>query len=153
MSNFDTLAQDFLAQKRIAVAGVSRGGQDTANMLYKTLRGKGYQVFAVNPNAETVEGDPCFPSLQAIPDGVDGVLISTKPELVEGIVRDAKQAGVPRVWMHDNTFIPGSSSGAAAQYCRENGITVISAGCPLMYFDFGHKCMKWMLGVMGRLPA
>ncbi len=152
MSNFNTLAQDFLAQKRIAVAGVSRGGQDAANGIYKILRDKGYQVFAVNPNADTVEGDPCFPNLQAIPGGVDGVLISTKPELVEGIVHDAKQAGVPRVWMHDNTFMPGSSSEAAAAYCRENGITVISAGCPLMFFDFGHKCMKWMMGVMGRLP-
>lgn len=152
MSNFDDLAKDFLAQKRIAVVGVSRGGQDAANAIYKTLRSKGYQVFAVNPNADAVEGDPCYPNLQAIPGGVDGVVISTKPELVEGIVRDAKQAGAPRVWMHDNTFMPGSHSDAAAQYCRENGITVIAAGCPLMFFDFGHKCMKWMMGVMGRLP-
>lgn len=152
MSNFNTLAQDFLAQKRIAVAGVSRSGHDTANMLYKTLREKGYQVFAVNPSADMVEGDPCYPNLQAIPGGVDGVLISTRPELADAIVRDARQAGVPRVWMHDNTFMPGSSNDAAAQFCRENGITVISAGCPLMFFDFGHKCMKWMMGVMGRMP-
>lgn len=152
MSNFDTLAKDFLAQKRIAVVGVSRGGQDAANLLYKTLRDKGYQVFAINPNADQVEGDPCFSNLQAIPGGVDGVLISTKPEMVEAIVRDAKQAGVTRVWMHDNTFMPGSHSDAATQFCRENGITVIPVGCPLMFFDFGHKCMKWMMGVMGRLP-
>lgn len=152
MSNFNTLAQDFLAQKRIAVVGVSRTKQDAANAIYKTLRAKGYQVFAVNPNADAVEGDPCYPNLQAIPGGVDGVVISTKPELVEEIVRDAKQAGVPRVWTHDNTFMPGSHSDAATQYCRDNGITVISAGCPMMFFDFGHKCMKWMMGVMGRLP-
>jgi hypothetical protein len=153
MSTFNTLAQDFLAQKRIAVVGVSRSQQDAANLIYKTLRSKGYQVFAVNPNAEAVEGDPCYPNLHAIPGGVDGVVISTKPALVEGIVRDAKQAGVTRVWMHDNTFMPGSSSEAAAQYGRDNGITVIAAGCPLMFFDFGHKCMKWMMGVMGRLPS
>ncbi|NJN43560.1 MAG: CoA-binding protein [Anaerolineae bacterium] len=61
MSTFDTLAQEFLAQKRIAVAGVSRNSQQTANMIYKTFRNKGYKVFPVNPNADTIEGDPLLP--------------------------------------------------------------------------------------------
>jgi uncharacterized protein len=152
MSKFDDLAHDFLAQKRIAVAGVSRNSQQTANQIYKTFRNKGYMVFPVNPNAATLEGDPCFPDLQSIPGGVDGVLIVTKPELTDEIVHDAVMAGVPRVWMHDNTFMTGSMSETAVQYGRENGLTVISGGCPMMFLDFGHKCMKWVLGAMGRLP-
>jgi predicted CoA-binding protein len=152
MSKFDTLAQDFLAQKRIAVAGVSRTRQDAANLIYKLFRDKGYKVFPINPNAETIEGDPCYPNLQSIPGGVDGVLIVTQPALTDQIVRDAVEAGVTRVWMHNNTFMPGSTSDNAIQYGRENGLIVISGGCPMMFFDFGHKCMKWVLGVMGRLP-
>jgi uncharacterized protein len=152
MSAFDTLAQDFLAQKRIAVAGVSRNPQQTANMICKSFRNKGYQVFSVNPNADTLEGEPCYPNLQSIPGGADGVIIITKPELTDQIVRDAIEANVPRVWMHNNTFMPGSASDYAIQYGRENGLTVISGGCPMMFFDFGHRCMKWVLGAMGRLP-
>ncbi|MCB9135918.1 MAG: CoA-binding protein [Anaerolineales bacterium] len=152
MSNFDTLAKDFLAQKRIAVAGVSRNSQQTANMIYKTFRDKGYKVFPINPNADTLEGDPAYPNLQSVPGGVDGVLIVTKPELTDQIVRDAVEASVSRVWMHNSTFAGSSASEFAIKYGRENGLTIISGGCPMMFFDFGHKCMKWVLGAMGKLP-
>ncbi|NUM45191.1 MAG: CoA-binding protein [Anaerolineales bacterium] len=152
MSNFDTLAQEFLAQKRIAVAGVSRNSQQTANLIYKAFRDRGYKVFPINPNADTLEGDSAYPNLQSIPGGVDGVLIVTKPDLTDQIVRDAVEASVPRVWMHNNTFGGTSASDYAIQYGRENGLTVISGGCPMMFFDFGHKCMKWVLGAMGKLP-
>jgi len=152
MSEFDKMAADFLAQKRIAVAGVSRNSQHTANLIYKAFRSKGYTMFPVNPHAATLEGDPCFPDLGSIPGGVDGVMIVTRPEITDAIVRDAVQAGVPRVWMHNNTFLPGSASETAIREGRENGLKVISGGCPMMFFDFGHKCMKWFLGAMGRLP-
>lgn len=152
MSTFKDKAQNFLAQERIAVAGVSRTRQDAANLIYKKLRETGHQVFAVNPMADEVEGDVCYPNMQAIPGGVDGAMIVTKPALTEQIVRDCAEAGVPRVWMHDNTFAPGSVSDAAAKFCHDHNITVIDGGCPMMFLDFGHKCMRWMLGVMGRLP-
>ena len=152
MSTFKARAEEFLAQKRIAVAGVSRSGEQTANGIYRTLRERGYQVFAVNPHAKEVEGDACYPNMQAIPGGVDGAMIVTKPALTEQIVQDCAEAGVPRVWMHNNTFLPSSVSDTAVQYCRDHNITVIDGGCPMMFLDFGHKCMRWMLGVMGRLP-
>ncbi len=153
MGNFNALANEFLSQERIAVAGVSRMKEDAANTIYRALRDKGHTVFAVNPNAETVEGDPCYANLQAIPGGVDGVVIVTKPENTERIAQDCVEARVPRVWMHNNTFLPSSVSDKATAVCRENDIVVIDGGCPMMFIDFGHKCMKWMLGVMGRLPA
>lgn len=150
--SFNDVAQEFLAQKRIAVAGVSRTQQDAANLIYKTLREAGHQVFALNPAAGTVEGDPCYPNLQAISGGVDGVIIVTKPEITEQVVQDAVAAGVPRVWMHNNTLMGSSVSETAVQTCRDHNIQVIAGGCPMMFFDFGHKCMKWILGAMGRLP-
>jgi predicted CoA-binding protein len=152
MSKFDDLANEFLSQKHIAVAGVSRSGSEAANGIYRTLRDKGYQVYAVNPNADTVEGDTCYPTMQAVPDKLDGAVLVTAPEISEAVVADCVEAGVPRVWMHNNTFLPSSVSDKATAVCKENNITVIAGGCPMMFFDTGHKCMKWILGVTGRLP-
>lgn len=153
MSQFNELANEFLAQKRIAVAGVSRNESETANGIYRTLRDKGYEVFAVNPHADMVEGAPCYANMQAIPGGVDGAILVTSPEVSAQVARDCVTAGVPRVWMHNNTFLPSSVSDEATAVCRENGITVIAGGCPMMFFDPFHKCMKWVLGAMGRLPT
>ena len=153
MSQFDELAKEFLAQKRIAVAGVSRNESEAAKGIYRTLRDKGYQVFAVNPHADTVENDPCYGNMQAIPGGVDGAILVTTPEQSTQVVQDCVAAGVPRVWMHNNTFMPSSVSDEGTAVCRENGIKVIAGGCPMMFFDPFHKCMKWALGMMKRLPA
>ena len=153
MSQFDELAKEFLAQRRIAVAGVSRNESEAANGIYRTLRDKGYQVFAVNPHADTVENDPCYANMQAIPGGVDGAILVTTPEQSTQVVQDCVAAGVPRVWMHNNTFMPSSVSDEGTAVCRENGIKVIAGGCPMMFFDPFHKCMKWALGMMKRLPA
>ena len=153
MSHFEELAKDFLAQNRIAVAGVSRNTNAAANGIYRTLREQGYEVFAVNPHAEMVEDDPCFPNMQAIPGGVDGAILVTTPENSAQVALDCVAAGVPRVWMHNNTFMPSSVSAEGTAVCRQNGITVIDGGCPMMFFDSFHKCMKWMLAKMGRLPV
>lgn len=152
---FGADAKDFLSQERIAVAGVSSIGQGAANSIYRALRDAGYQVYPLNPNTEIVEGDTCYPNVSALPQTVDGVMIVTRPEQTEQIARECAEVGVPRVWMHYNAFFgPArtSVSDAAVAVCRENDITVIAGGCPLMFLDFGHKCMRWMLGIMGRLP-
>ena len=151
-------AAAFLAQKRIAVVGVSRE-QGTGNGIFTSLRGRGYEVFPVNPNTTEVMGEPCYPNLQAIPGGVDAAVIVTRPEVTEAVVRDCAEAGVSHVWMHYNAlFGAGNSSvsDAAVAYCREHDIDVIAGGCPLMFgegADVGHKCMRWILGVTGGLPG
>ncbi len=146
---------DFLGQKRIAVTGVSRTpASHGGNIVYKRLRDRGYEVFAVNPNAETVEGDPSYHDLRSIPGGVDAVVIATAPDSAEATARECKELGITRVWMHQS-FGGGSVSPEAHEFCRANGIASIAGGCPLMYgptSDGGHKVMRWMLGLMGRLP-
>lgn len=150
-------ATAFLAQKRIAVVGVSRE-PGTGNAIFNRLRQAGYDAIPVNPHTAEIDGVPCYPSVQAIPDGVDGVVIVTRPAVTEEVVRDCAAAGVGRVWMHENGFAGAANSSvsqAAVAFCRENGIDVIAGACPLMFgptADFGHKCMRWLLGVMGRLP-
>ncbi len=146
---------DFLAQPRIAVAGVSRkAAGHGGNVVYQRLRERGYQVFAVNPHTDAIEGDTCYRDLRSIPGGVDAVVIATAPEAAESIARECKELGITRVWMH-RSFGAGSVSQEAHEYCRANGIASIAGGCPLMYgrpSDGGHRMMRWMLGLFGRLP-
>lgn len=152
---FADKAKEFLAQKNIAVVGVSRTEKDAANGIYTALRGKGYHVFAVNPKADTVEGDKCYHNLKEIPEKLDAVMIVTRPEVAVEVVHECAEVGVPRVWMHKNALFGearSSVSEEAVAYCKEHDISVIDGGCPMMFMDFPHKCMRWMLGVMGKLP-
>lgn len=154
----ETRVRDFLAQKRIAVAGVSRDHSQhpVGNLIYRRLKKAGHDVFPVNPHMQSFEGEPCYPDLKSIPGGVDGVVAITRPEATEQIVRDCSDAGVPRVWMHQSMGQGSSVSPEAVEYCRQHDISVIAGTCPMMYgegVDFGHACMRWMLGLSGRLPS
>lgn len=156
MSALEAKVTDFLNQKRIAVAGVSRTKQDAANLIYRKLKAAGYQVFPINPNAGTFENDQCYPDLKSIPGAVDGVVIVTRPKLAEEIVRQCAEAGVSRVWLHQSMIKSGTSvSDEAVRLCSEHSITVIAGACPMMFcqpVDFGHKCMRWALRFTGGLP-
>ena len=156
MSTLKDIVHDFLAQKKIAVAGVSRKPEKgaAANLIYKKLKDSDYQVFAINPQADTVEGDKCYPDLKSIPGGVDVVVVVTPPDAVEGIVKQCIESGIPRVWMH-RSFGAGSVSRNAVKSCEENNISVIAGACPMMYLrpvDFGHKIIKGVLRFTGGLP-
>ena len=153
MHTIDEAASEFLAQKRLAVTGVSRHPRDHgSNTVFKRLRDRGYQVFAVNPNADEVEGARSYHDLHSIPGGVDAVIIATAPDKAEGTMRECEELGIKRVWMH-RAWGHGSVSPEAAAYGREHGITVIDGGCPLMFdpaSDIGHKVMRRVFG--GRVP-
>jgi len=153
MNDYRTRIDDFLAQKRIAVVGVSRDEKQTANGIYRKFRDSGYQVFPINPNTAMLEGDRCYPTIKDVPGGVDGVMIVTRPEITEQVVQDCIEAGATRVWMHNNTMLPSSASEAAVAACQEHRISVISAGCPMMFLNpgFFHACWGWGLRVTGRL--
>ena len=145
----------FLRQKHLAVVGVSRDTRQFANAIYRKLKKAGYTVYAVNPNASSVEGDPCYPTLAALPQKVDGAVLATTPAVTERLVEECAQLGVPRVWMH-RSFGTGSVSERAARLGRERGVTVIAGGCPMMYcdpVDPGHRCMRWWLRVTAKLPV
>src|SRR5947207_7905110 len=124
----ETKVHDFLAQKRIAVAGVSRDNSHhpTGNLIYHRLKSTGHDVVPVNPHMQTFEGDRCYPDLKSIPGGVDGVVIITRPEVTERIVHDCSDVGIRRVWMHQSMGKKASSvSPEAVEYCRQHGISVI----------------------------
>jgi predicted CoA-binding protein len=154
MESLREAARDFLAHRRVAVVGVSRGGDTAANVIYRRMRRDGYEVFAVNPNATEVEGDPCWPALDALPDGVETVVVGTPPDAAAEVVAACARAGVRRVWLH-RSFGTGSVDPAAVELARRHGMAVLAGGCPMMYLDPvdpAHRCFRWLLGATGKLP-
>ena len=158
-TNLQTKVTEFLNQKRIAVVGVSRhqSHHPVGNLIYHKLKKEDHDVFAVNPNMQTFENDQCYPNVQSIPGGVDGVVIITRPEITEQIVKDCHNAGVHRIWIHEGMPRKATSVSAnAVEFCNKNDMIVIAGACPMMYglnVDFGHKCMRWILNVTGKLPS
>lgn len=158
MAKLDTMVKDFLAQKKIAVVGVSDKRETGCNLNYKKFKDNGYQVFAVNPRISTFEGDACYPDLKAIPEKVDAVFILASPKVTEQIVDQCVELGVKHVWMHCMMGTkPGlaasmtSVSQAAVEKARANGITVIPGSCPNQFLqpDFGHAMMRGMWKLFG----
>jgi uncharacterized protein len=155
MSTIKEAATEFLNHRRVAVTGVSRTpGSHGSNAVYKRLRERGYDVFAVNPNAEEVEGDRAYHDLRAIPGGVEAVVIGTRPEIAGETMRECAELGIAHVWMHRGPG-GGSVSKDAAEYGRAHGIAVIDGGCPCMFgptADLGHKAMRFALTLSGNVP-
>jgi uncharacterized protein len=155
MTTIKEAATDFLSHKRVAVTGVSRTpGSHGSNVVYKRLRERGYQVFAVNPNAEEVEGDRAYHDLASIPGGVDAVVIGTRPEIADETMRECADLGIEHVWMHRGPG-GGSVSETATRYGREHGISVINGGCPCMFgptADAGHRAMRLVFTLTGSVP-
>ena len=155
MTRTKDAAEAFLAHRRIAVTGVSRSpGNHGSNVVYQRLRERGYEAVAINPNAAEVEGDVAYPSLAAVPGGVEAVVIGTRPDHALATVKEAYALGVSEVWMH-RSFGAGSVDDAAAAWGREHGMTVIDGGCPLMFgetSDGGHRFMCRMMTLTGKVP-
>jgi len=141
---------EFTAQKVLAVVGVSRSPNKFGTMAYRELKAKGYRLFPVNRNVDSVEGERCYPSLKELPEPVGGVLVVVPPAEAESVMRDAAEAGIGRVWLQN-----GAESEAAIRYGEQHGISVISGECILMFAEpagFGHRLHRWFRGVMGKLP-
>jgi uncharacterized protein len=154
MTRINDAAAAFLSKRRIAVTGVSRQGDHGANVVYKRLRDRGYDVFAVNPKADTVEGDRAYPDLRSIPGGVDAVVIGTRPERADDTMRECAELEIKSVWMHRGPGA-GSVSKTAADYGRAHGVVVIDGGCPCMFDptgDLGHKVMRRVFTLTGNVP-
>ena len=156
MTTVKQAASQFLANRRIAVTGVSRNPQGHgANVVYQRLRDRGYEVFAINPNTDQVKGDRCYPDLTSVPGGVEAVVIGTRPEFAESTMRECVDLGIERVWMH-RLYGAGSVSEAATALGRRQGIMVIDGGCPLMFdptADRAHKVMRFVATGTHKVPT
>ena len=158
MSQIDNLVQDFLAQKKIAVVGISDKRDTGCNLAYRKFKAAGYSVYGINPHITTFEGEPCYPDLKSIPDRPEAVFLLTNPAVTDQVVQQCVELGVKHVWMH---CMMGTKPGAAAnstsvsanavKLCRENGISVIPGACPNQFLkpDFFHALMRKMMRGFG----
>jgi len=149
-----TQIDDFWAQKRLAIVGVSHNPQDFSRQMMGELQKRGYEVYPVNPKIQDLDGQPCYPQVQNIQPTVDGVIILTQPQITDQVVQDCAEAGVPRVWMHQGGG-SGSVSKNAIKYCEEQGIQVVAGYCPFMFMPetpFIHRFHAWTLKLTGRYP-
>jgi predicted CoA-binding protein len=162
MAKIDDMVKDFLAQKKIAVVGVSDKRETGCNMSYKKFKQSGYQVYAVNPRISTFDGDPCYPDLKSLPEKPDAVFILASPRVTDVIVQQCVELGVRHVWMHCMMGTkPGlvtsmsSVSPEAVRLCRENGIAVIPGSCPNQFLkpDVGHGMMRGLWRLIGFLKV
>jgi uncharacterized protein len=142
--------QDFVSQKTLALAGASRNEKAFSSMVKRELTAKGYTLLPVNPHADTVGGERCYPSLSALPQNVGGVLVCTSPADTESVVRDAAAQGIELVWIQQ-----GAQSPAALALAGEKGLRVISGKCIMMYAEpVGsiHGMHRWFAKIFGQLP-
>lgn len=162
MSQIDTLVKDFIAQKNIAVVGVSDKRETGCNLAYRTLQKHGNTVIPVNPRMTTFEGAACYPDLKSIPQKPDAVFILASPKVTDQIVQECIDLGVKHVWMHNVLGTrPGmgasmtSVSQDAVAKCKENGIAVIPGSCPNQFLgsDFGHSAMRVIFRAVGNLKV
>jgi uncharacterized protein len=142
--------EDFLSQQKIAVVGVSRNSKKFGNIVYKDLKKKGYLVFPINSKVSEIEGDPCFPSVDVLPEKVDGVVFITQPEQTEKILVDVEKSGIKRAWLQQ-----GAESEKAIHYCEEKNIDCIYDECIMMFaepVESFHKFHRWIWKIFGKLP-
>lgn len=140
----------FLGLKVLAVAGASRDTKKFGYAVYHELKEKGHTVYPVNPHAETIDGDACYPTLAALPAVPDGLVIVTPPAQTEQLVREAAQAGIRHIWLQQ-----GAESTAAVQFCQQNGLALVAGECIFMYGEpsaWFHRAHRWVNSVIGKGP-
>ena len=143
--------EDFLAQKTLAIVGVSRGGRKFGNAILKDLTRLGYRLLPVHPEAAEVDGVRAFPSLSALPEAVGGVIVVVPPARAAEVVKDAAAHGIRRVWLQQ-----GAESPEAIRFCEAQGMSVVHGQCVLMYpkptTSWIHGAHRWVWELIGRAP-
>lgn len=143
----DQITSDFLQAKRLAVVGVSRTPAKFCNTIYTELKSRGFDVYGVNPQMDTIAGDKCYPSISELAGKVDGAVICVSPQKAADVIREASAAGIKKIWLQQ-----GAQSLETAKVAREAGVTPVEGKCILMYagkvtsFHAFHKFFASLIG-------
>lgn len=146
--------REFLAQKRIALVGLSRNPKDFSRMLFREMCQRGYDMVPVNPAAEEIEGRRCFGRIQDAEPPVRAALVMTPARDSERVVRECAEARVLRVWLYRGGG-QGAVTQEAADFCRTSGIRLVEGHCPFMFFEktgLIHRIHGWILKLQHRYP-
>lgn len=121
MSDID----EILDQSRtIAIVGLSPRADRPSYEVARYLKEQGYRIIPVNPSAQEILGERCYPDLASIPEPVDTVDIFRRAEDVPPIVEAAIKKGVKAVWMQEGIVHEG-----AARQAMEAGLKVVMDRC------------------------
>jgi len=145
---------NFLAQKRIAMVGISRGPREFSVALFEELCRRGYDVVPVTPHMPQVKGRKCFARVQDIQPPVEAALLMTSPAVTDEVVRDCAEAGIQRVWMY-GAGGRGAVSNNAVAFCLGKGIDVVPGECPFMFLPKAgaiHALHGFVRKITGRYP-
>jgi hypothetical protein len=145
------IVEEFVSQRVLAVVGVSRSGKKFGNAVCRELRAKGYRVYALHTQAESIDGEPCYRDFSALPESVGGVVVVVKPDEAAKVVREAAAAGIKRIWLQQ-----GAGSPEAVRFCEAQGMSVVTGECILMFTEpVGpfHGFHRWLWRVFGKLPS
>ncbi len=147
--------RSFLAEKRIAIAGVSTNPKHFSARLLADFRKAGYDTIPVNPKAQEIGGLRCYECVQEIQPAPGAVLIMTRPDASATVANDSYEAGVKKVWFY-RAVGQGAVNPAAVEFCRRSGMQVIAGLCPYMFLNnrgFPHNLHGWLMQIRGTYPA
>ncbi|RMF68057.1 MAG: CoA-binding protein [Calditrichaeota bacterium] len=108
----------------IAVVGATDDPAKYGSVIYRDLKRKGYTVYPVNPNRNTVDGDPAFATLADLPVKPTIVNFVVPPPVTLKILRTCLEMGLKNVWLQ-----PGAESPAVLRFLQENGFNYLANAC------------------------
>jgi uncharacterized protein len=117
--------------KAFAIVGATRNTDKYGYQIFRILLDYGYKAYAVNPNYDSIDGYPCYPSLAELPEKPDVVVTVVPPEVTEKIIGEAHRMGIPTIWMP-----PGSGSEAAVQRCEDCRLAHVDDACVILAVKF-----------------
>jgi predicted CoA-binding protein len=147
----DTRFQEFFSGKRIAIVGASRTNDKYkfGNMAAEELKRRGYEIYFVHPQAETINGEKTYPNLSALVGKVDGVLVSLPASKSGPVLKDAAAAGLRNVWIQQ-----GGESPELIQLGEQLKLNLVTGKCILMYAGpvrSFHAIHRFIARVSGKL--
>lgn len=153
MTNLSQI-EKFLANRRVAIVGVSRNPRDFSRTLFREFVARGYSVVPVNPLVSLIDDCHCFASLKEVSPPVEAALFMTTPDATEDIIRDCSEAGIRSIWLY-RAVGTGAVSPNAISYCKEHHIEVIEGFCPMMFLPnpgFPHRIHRFFSRLAGHYP-
>lgn len=139
--------EQFWEKERYAVIGDSRG-KTFPRLTYRGLKASGKTVYAVNPGAPSVEGDPSYRDLESLPGPVDAAVLEVTPGETVAWVGCVADAGIRDLWIHMGTETP-----EALALASERGVRVETGTCAVMYVTpgfTGHSIHAWIMKLLGK---
>lgn len=136
-----TPIHEFYASRQMALVGISNVKSKFGNYIYKQFTKRGYTVYPVHTQITEYHGKQVYPSISALPEGIDSILINTKPESTRQLIEDALAKGIRKIWLQ-----PGSNDDKTLEGLNQDGISIITGECCIMFLDkpgFPHNLHRY----------